>query len=269
MSDRRRRKSVNRHASDGTIARLDSEMAKALEEVAQSLPNNFFVDEATIDRDIRDYEKACRRKGVVRVLILNTIFDQLYGAYVYLHTHLEERERFFYRCRCANITVNSRADLSDILVAFYVRGRSKKAVKYAAALCEGALQKIKVGDLALRLGNVGPDGMRSLGVPTNIKEMAEQFANRRPGAARPQDESPATIEAKRTERPAHFPDSPKLEQLLASYAPEIGSFDVQMKRRNARALRKFLFGPKGLKNVPEDGSVLELPLSKGWRLRLS
>jgi hypothetical protein len=56
---------------------------------------------------------------------------------------------------------------------------------------------------------------------------------------------------------------------LASYAPEIGSFDVQMKRRNARALRKVLFGSEGLKNVPEDGGVLEFLLSKGWRLRLT
>jgi hypothetical protein len=55
---------------------------------------------------------------------------------------------------------------------------------------------------------------------------------------------------------------------LAGYAPEIGSFDVSMKRRNARALRKVLSGSKGLKNVPEDGGVLELLLSKGWRLRL-
>jgi len=58
---------------------------------------------------------------------------------------------------------------------------NKKAIKYAAALPEAALQKIKVGSLALRLGNVGPQDMRtmtSLLQPTSLKAMAEAFADR-------------------------------------------------------------------------------------------
>jgi hypothetical protein len=43
------------------------------------------------------------------------------------------------------------------------------------------MQKIKVGSLAQRLGNVGPQDMRtmtSLLQPTRIKVMAKDFANR-------------------------------------------------------------------------------------------
>ena len=39
-------------------------------------------------------------------------------------------------------------------------------------------------------------------------------------------------------RPPHFPRDPKLDRLLASYDSKIGCFELQMKRRHARALRK-------------------------------
>jgi hypothetical protein len=198
MSDRKGRKSVNTRAADGTIARPDLELAKALEEVAQSLPNKFFIDEVTIEHLVRNYEKAWRQKSTERDQILNAIFDCLYGAYVYLNTNPLALEFFLSRCQRKGITAHSGVDLSDILIEFYGLGRSKKAKKYAAELGEAALQKIMVGDLAVRLGNVGPHGLRDM-QPTCIKEMAEQFANRRLSAARPQDESP--IKADRTERP--------------------------------------------------------------------
>jgi hypothetical protein len=111
-----------------------------------------------------------------------------------LNTNPLALEFFLSRCRREGITADSDAHLSDILVEFYVRRRSKKAVKHSAALCEAAMQKTKVRDLAVRLGNVGPHGLRDMQT-TSIKEMAEQFANRRPSAARPQDKSPATIKA--------------------------------------------------------------------------
>jgi hypothetical protein len=53
------------------------------------------------------------------------------------------------------------------------------ARKYAAAVPEAAMQNF--GSLAQRLGNVGPQDMRtmtSLLQPTRIKAMAEEFANR-------------------------------------------------------------------------------------------
>src|SRR6516225_1269181 len=37
-------------------------------------------------------------------------------------------------------------------------------------------------------------------------------------------------------RPPHFPRDPKLDRLLASYDSKIGCFELQMKRRHARAL---------------------------------
>jgi hypothetical protein len=45
MSERKGLKSVNTRAADGTIAQPDPELAKALEEVAKSLPKRFFIDE--------------------------------------------------------------------------------------------------------------------------------------------------------------------------------------------------------------------------------
>jgi hypothetical protein len=77
-------------------------------------------------------------------------------------------------------------------------------------------------------------------------------------------------------RPDHFPQHWKLERLLKSYDPEIGYFELTMWRRQARDLRKWLFGPKGSRIVPEfDGNlnhydaVMEFDLPRGWTLRLT
>jgi hypothetical protein len=148
--------------------------------VAQSLPQKFVLSDWAIERLVRDYKDARREKSSGKHQ-MNVLFDQLYGVYVYLNAHSQELDRFLDKCRRDGITVASDTDLSQILVGFYVRGRSKTATKYAAALCQAALQKIKVGDLAQRLGNVGPLGMRSfknLLQPTSIKAMAEEFADR-------------------------------------------------------------------------------------------
>jgi hypothetical protein len=162
-------------------------LAKALREVAQSLPQKFVVSDWAIERLVRDYKDARRQKSSGKHQ-MNAIFDQLYGVYVDLNTHPQELDRFLDKCRRDGITVDSDTDLSQVLVGFYVRGRSKTATKYAAALCQAALQKIKVGHLALRLGNVGPHGMStmtSLLQPTSLKAMAEEFADRQKKLGRP------------------------------------------------------------------------------------
>jgi hypothetical protein len=102
-------------------------------------------------------------------------------VYVCLNTCPEELDRFFYDCGPKDITVFPGASLSQLLVEFYVQGRSKRAIKYAASLPEAALQEIKVGSLAERLGEVGPQGMRTMTSqlqPTSIKAMAKAFADR-------------------------------------------------------------------------------------------
>jgi len=71
-------------------------------------------------------------------------------------------------------------------------------------------------------------------------------------------------------RPAHFLEDPRLERLVASYDPAIGPFALSMKRRNARDLRKGIFGPEGGRNVPgRYGGEMEFPLPRGWTLRLT
>src|ERR1700730_13945421 len=80
----------------------------------------------------------------------------------------------------------------------------------------------------------------------------------------------------RLPRPRHFPEDPKLDRLLDSYDPTIGYFTLSLWRREARDLRKGLFGAKGSRVVPEfsgdlddyDG-VMEFSLPNGWRLRLT
>ena len=70
-------------------------------------------------------------------------------------------------------------------------------------------------------------------------------------------------------RPRHFPEDPKLDRLLDSYFdPAIGRFSLGMMRRNARDLRKGLFGPKGVRDVPKGEGALSFDLPKGWTLRL-
>jgi hypothetical protein len=177
MSDRKGRKSVNMRASNGSLARPDPELAKALQEVAQSLAKKFIVDDWAIERLVQDYKNA-RSENRQGAQELNALFDKLYGVYVCLNARTVELDRFVYKCKRAGITVNRDAEFSHILVEFYVRGRSKRAIKYAAALCEAAMRRINVGFLGLRLGNVGPDGMRGLMPPTCIKAMAKEFADR-------------------------------------------------------------------------------------------
>ena len=80
----------------------------------------------------------------------------------------------------------------------------------------------------------------------------------------------------RLPRPPHFPQDPRLDRLLASnYSPAIDNFKLSLRRREARDLRKGIFGPKGSRVVPkfsgdleEYDRVMEFELPNGWRLRL-
>lgn len=63
MSERNGRKSSNKQVSrqsspNVTIARPDPELAKALQEVAQSLPKKFIVDDWAIESLVQDYKNA-------------------------------------------------------------------------------------------------------------------------------------------------------------------------------------------------------------------
>jgi hypothetical protein len=193
MRERYARKSSNKQvskpsSSNGTNVPRDLGLAKALKEVAKSLPKNFSIDHQAIERRVQDYKKARRekREGTQE---LNALFDKLYGVYVLLHACPEYLDVFLYDCGRKDVTVYPGASLSQLLVEFYIGDRSKRAIKYAAALPEVALRKIKVGSLAERLGNIGPHGTKtvtSLQQPTSIKAMAEAFANRqnKPGKPR-------------------------------------------------------------------------------------
>ena len=78
-------------------------------------------------------------------------------------------------------------------------------------------------------------------------------------------------------RPYHFPQDPALDRLLASnYDRGLDGFKLCLWRREARDLRKGLFGPKGSRKVPKftgkhdvhDG-VMRFVLPNGWRLVLT
>jgi len=80
MSERTGHNSSNklvpkRSSSNGAIARPDPELARALEEVAKSLPKNFSIDDRAIERLVQDYKNARhqKRKGTEE---LNALFDK-------------------------------------------------------------------------------------------------------------------------------------------------------------------------------------------------
>jgi hypothetical protein len=81
----------------------------------------------------------------------------------------------------------------------------------------------------------------------------------------------------RLPRPRFFPQNPRLDRLLASnYDPAADQFKLSLRRREARDLRKGIFGPKGSRVVPkfsghrgEYDRVMEFHLPNGWRLRLT
>ena len=78
-------------------------------------------------------------------------------------------------------------------------------------------------------------------------------------------------------RPRWFPDDPALDRLLNSnYDPRLDRFKLSLLRREARDLRKGLFGPRGSRVVPkfsgnldEYDGMMEFILPKGWLLRLT
>jgi hypothetical protein len=198
MSERYAQKSSSKHGSkrsspNGSNVQHDLGLATALKEVAKSLPEDISIYGQAVERLVQDYKKARREKGK-GTQELNALFDKLYGVYVLLQTCPEYPDVFVYECasRDIDISVYPGGPLSQILVEFYVLGRSKRAVKYAAALPEAALQKIKVGSLAERLGNGGPKDMStmtSLLQPTSLKAMAEKFADRQKSRGRRKEDS--------------------------------------------------------------------------------
>jgi hypothetical protein len=78
-------------------------------------------------------------------------------------------------------------------------------------------------------------------------------------------------------RPPHFPQHWRIDRLLAStYDPGMEGFTLSLLRREARDLRKGIFGPKGSRVVPkfsrnldECDGVMVFDLPNGWRLRLT
>jgi hypothetical protein len=72
-------------------------------------------------------------------------------------------------------------------------------------------------------------------------------------------------------QPPNFPQDERLDRLLASdFDPCLSYFELPMKRRNARDLRKELLGSKGLRDVPDEyGGVMRFRLPNGWTLRLT
>ena len=70
-------------------------------------------------------------------------------------------------------------------------------------------------------------------------------------------------------RPRHFPEDPRLDRLLAGYSPRVDYFKLRIKRRHARDLRKGLFGPQGVLDVPRGHGVRTFKLPNGWTLRLN
>jgi hypothetical protein len=81
----------------------------------------------------------------------------------------------------------------------------------------------------------------------------------------------------RLPRPRHFPEDPRLDRLLANnYDRELNGFELSLWRREARDLRRGLFGSKGSRVVPKFSSdrdkcdgQMDFDLPNGWRLRLT
>jgi hypothetical protein len=72
-------------------------------------------------------------------------------------------------------------------------------------------------------------------------------------------------------RPRHSPEDPKLDRLLdGNFDPRVGYFKLRLWRREARDLRKGLFGPKGIrKDTPKGAGVRTFDLPNDWTLRLT
>ena len=78
---------------------------------------------------------------------------------------------------------------------------------------------------------------------------------------------PNTYEEAQTHR-SHRSGWEKVDRLRASWDPAIGYFEVATTRHEAREIRRWLVGPKGLKDIPQEACTIDLDLPHGWTLRL-
>jgi hypothetical protein len=69
-------------------------------------------------------------------------------------------------------------------------------------------------------------------------------------------------------RPSHRTGPEKVDQLRQSWNPAIGYFEVATTRHEAREIRRWLIGSKGLKDIPQEACTIDLDLPHGWTLRL-
>ena len=67
-------------------------------------------------------------------------------------------------------------------------------------------------------------------------------------------------------RGRHFPEDYRLNWLLRTFDPEIGPFKIEVFRRNARDLRKWLEGPSAFFDVPPDEGRRRVELPRGWEV---
>jgi hypothetical protein len=69
-------------------------------------------------------------------------------------------------------------------------------------------------------------------------------------------------------RGRHFPYHPKLERLVSSgFDPAIRPLEMEMFRRNARDLRRWLV-PADIRSAPSGSGVCSVRLPRGWELLL-
>jgi hypothetical protein len=123
MSDRYTRISSGNQVSkptrpNGTSVPRAVGLAKALAEVAKSLPKNFCIDDRAIECLVQDYKNARSRRGK-GTQELNALFDKLYGVYVCVTSCPEEMDRFLYDCLPKDVAIYPGAHVSQ-MVEFYV-----------------------------------------------------------------------------------------------------------------------------------------------------
>jgi hypothetical protein len=138
-------------SSPGKIAKMDPDVAQALQNLARTLPSKFSVDEATLTRRAEEYQNA---RGASRAKKRYPLVGDLYDKLIELSAPPEKQAKFVRKLRKQQ-TIEWGADLSSLIAQYYMKRSEKKAERYAYALCAAALQGIPASELASKLGKNG------------------------------------------------------------------------------------------------------------------
>lgn len=157
---------VTKPAAAKRLAQPNPKEKRARRKAAETLPAGFSVDK--VRRIGEAKSKEFQRVRKLRNEKFRAVFDVIYDQFLYLNDHQDEQDRFVADCIGKNMKIRANADLSTILVRFYLNPPQQVTTEYAHALRGAALQGVRAGEMGKTLLKKG----------NSVSDLARDFAAR-------------------------------------------------------------------------------------------